>query len=81
MIDVDSDNLEKIGYDRKARILRLKFHASKALYDYSPVPPTLYKRLMASESKGHFFQQNIKDKFDYTRLLEATRDLDSLLKK
>lgn len=70
MVQVESSNITAIGYDRKTRTLRLKFHYGAATYDYSPVPSRLHKQLMASDSKGHFFQENIKDKFDYTRVNE-----------
>ena len=38
------------------------------MYVYYEVPPTLYDQFMDAPSKGKFFHQNIKGKYDYDRL-------------
>lgn len=68
MVDVDSENLQAVGYDSKARVLRIKFHASPVPYDYEHVPPVVHKMLMEAESKGQFFMENIKGEFKFRRV-------------
>jgi len=55
---VKSDNLAAIGYDRVSQTLRIRFQQGSS-YDYRAVPASVYKALMAAESKGQFFQQEI----------------------
>jgi hypothetical protein len=59
---VQSTVLAAVGYDAAKRFLEIEFH-SGAIYRYLEVPEEIYRRLLAAESKGHFFGANIRDKF------------------
>jgi hypothetical protein len=65
-IPVHSSLLASIGYSVYAT-LDLQFR-SGALYRYFTIPRTLFDALIAAESKGAFFNRNIRDRFPYKRL-------------
>lgn len=56
---VESSNIEEIGYHRATSTLRIIFQGNRA-YDYPMVPEPEFKKLMAAESKGKFFNSRIK---------------------
>ncbi len=60
--EVESSNIERIGYHRKQQILRIIFQGGRA-YDYPMVTEREYRDLMASESKGRFFNSRIKSMY------------------
>jgi len=62
MFEVESSNIKAIGYDAKAKILRISFKAG-ATYDYSKVPKEIFGSFMASGSIGRFFFSEIKSKY------------------
>ena len=64
---VESSVLTSVGYNARARLLEIEFH-SGAIYRYLDVPEEIYRRLLAAESKGHFFGANIRDKFRSERV-------------
>jgi len=59
---VDSTTLASVGYDPVASLLELEFH-SGAIYRYLPVPASLYRNLLAADSKGRFFNHFIRNRF------------------
>jgi hypothetical protein len=59
---VKSSNIRSVGYDPKAKLLELQFH-SGSVYQYFEVPLATHTALMSSESKGKFFDANIRDVF------------------
>lgn len=63
---VESTTLRSAGYDPRQRILELEF-TSGAVYRYLDVTAPVYRALMAAESKGRYFNQEIRD--DYSALL------------
>jgi len=60
LIDVDSSNLQAVGYDLAEHSLYVRFHSGR-LYRYSRVPPLIYEELMKSESKGKFFDTQVRN--------------------
>jgi len=56
-----------IGYDRSAQLLEIEFRGGR-IYRYVAVPPALWTGLMQAESKGHFFQSFVRDRFEATRV-------------
>jgi KTSC domain len=58
--------LRSVGYDPRQRILELEF-TSGAVYQYLDVPATVHWALMTAESKGRYFNHEIRD--DYSVLL------------
>ena len=65
-IPVQSSLLASIGYSVHAT-LELEFR-SGALYRYFTVPHALFVGLIAAESKGAYFNRNIRSRFHYKRL-------------
>jgi len=59
---VDSSVLKAVKYDAGSETLTLQF-VEGDVYEYSGVPQKVYDSLMAADSKGSYFQDNIKDKF------------------
>lgn len=59
IINVDSSNLESIGYDPDSAVLTIKFKNGGSTYEYYDVPQYEYDALMAAESKGKYANQNI----------------------
>jgi hypothetical protein len=66
-IPVQSSLLASIGYSVHAS-LDLEFR-SGALYRYFTIPLTVFKELIAAESKGAYFNRNIRNRFPYKRLV------------
>ncbi len=65
-IPVQSSLLASIGYSVHAT-LELEFR-SGALYRYFAVPRTVVVELLAAQSKGAYFNRNIRRRFPYQRL-------------
>ena len=65
-IPVQSSLIASIGFSVHAT-LDLEFR-SGALYRYFAVPHTLFEELIAADSKGAYFNRNIRSRFPYKRL-------------
>jgi hypothetical protein len=61
---VESDVIHAIGYDPEIRLLEVIFNDG-SIYQYREVPQEVYEGLMSAESKGQYFQQNVRDEFQY----------------
>jgi hypothetical protein len=66
-IPVTSNALVSVGYDPATMTLEVEIHGG-TVYQYLDVPETVFQALMASDSLGRFFNQNIKNQFRYSRL-------------
>lgn len=66
-IPVQSSTLVSVGYDEQQQVLEIEFRRL-AVYHYVGVPKTLHEQLMASSSKGRFFDQRIREKFRTLRV-------------
>lgn len=64
---VDSSLLSSIRYSIDAT-LELEFR-SGAIYRYFVVPQTIFEGLIAAESKGAYFNRNVRNRFRYQRLV------------
>jgi hypothetical protein len=64
---VESSNIESIGYDQKAAILEVQFHSGE-IYQYASVPESVYKGLFNAQSKGKYFQANIRGKYLFNKM-------------
>ena len=67
MIQVSSSNINSIGYDKNLEVLRIEFHEGN-LYEYYNVPEIIHSSLMSSTSKGSYFHENIKGKYEYKEI-------------
>ncbi|WP_417812170.1 KTSC domain-containing protein [Thalassospira alkalitolerans] len=63
-IYVESTNLSSVGYDEDSCTLEVEFHKG-GVYQYYDVPKYVFEGLMAAQSKGSYFDQNVK-KENYT---------------
>ena len=63
-VSVDSRAFAAVAYRRGERQLYVHFHSSK-VYRYFGFPPDQYDELLASNSKGAYFAEHIRDKFLY----------------
>ena len=59
---VASSSIRSIGYDAETKILEIEFRRG-GTYRYHDVPELVYRRLMASPSKGAFFNSSIAERF------------------
>ena len=60
MTYVDSSNIQSIGYDTAAMELHIQF-LKTGLYVYREVPKEVFDELLNSDSKGSYFNRNIKN--------------------
>jgi hypothetical protein len=68
MIFVDSSNIEAIGYDSATRELHVRFLKSGDTYVYYEVEDWMFEDFQRADSKGVFFNTNIKDKYHFGKL-------------
>jgi hypothetical protein len=61
-IAIDSTTLTWVGYSANQRLLRVGFHSGKT-YDYFDVPFRIYHGLLHADSKGRYFNLNIRNHF------------------
>lgn len=64
---VESTLIKQVGYDAATQVLTVTFVDQEGTYEYQKVPESVYKELMAAESKGSFFAKNIKGKFEFVK--------------
>ena len=56
---VSSSNIASIGYDVASNILEVEFNHG-GIYQYFDIPIHEYQALMSADSKGRYFDANIK---------------------
>lgn len=61
-----STAIEHISYDEAASELHVKFVGGRT-YTYYAVPKSVYEGFRASSSKGAFFNNFIKSRYDFRR--------------
>jgi hypothetical protein len=66
-VAVNSSLLANVSYDAGQSVLQLEL-CDGAVYRYFDVPPVIYEDLLAAESKGSYFNREIRDCFRYARL-------------
>ena len=64
---VQSSVMTYVHYDEEAAELDITFVSGK-IYRYAGVPLATYVDLLDAESKGEFFNENIKDMFPYVEV-------------
>lgn len=71
-IPVDSSSLKSVGYDASAQTLEVEFQHG-AVYVYLDVPQDVFEELKAAESKGRFFNSNIRSVYTHAKLRKKKR--------
>ena len=64
---VESTTVRSVGYERKSRILEIEFQ-SGVVYQYVDVPARVYEQLWKAESKGRYFNSEIRDAYEFVRV-------------
>lgn len=64
----NSSKIAEYGYDRDGCLLRINFRRSNAGYYYYGVTPEVFSEFLKAGSKGRFFMQNIKGKFEERKI-------------
>jgi hypothetical protein len=64
-VPVESSSIDSVGYEKE--VLEVSFR-NGGLYQYFDVPEELLVRLMQADSKGRFFNQQIRGRFPSRRL-------------
>jgi len=63
MIKVRSEAIHSIGYDEDSMKMKIKFKHSRT-YTFCKVPNELFERFLSSRSKGTFYQNKIKGRYN-----------------
>lgn len=64
---VSSSNIQSIGYHADSSTLEIEF-IKGSVYQYFGVPQGEHEALMHSDSKGKYFNANIKDRYSCAKL-------------
>jgi hypothetical protein len=64
---VESTTMQTVGYNQKSQVLEVEFQ-SGMIYQYLDVPPAIYKELLEAESKGRYFNGEIRDTYEFIRV-------------
>lgn len=71
-VSVESSSLLTVGFAREARVLEIEFR-SGAAYRYLDVPPAVFEGLKKAESKGRYFANFIRGKYEFQRIRGPAR--------
>lgn len=70
MIDVESSNINAVGYDPDSRTLAIRFWKGRGdsktigdTYHYPGVPQDIYDALKDADSVGKYFHRHIRNEF------------------
>lgn len=63
-VNVNSTAIRKIGYEATTMMLYIDFENGDPVYTFCGVPEDVFRNFINSPSKGQFYHQRIKDKFD-----------------
>ncbi|TCD10438.1 KTSC domain-containing protein [Pedobacter frigidisoli] len=66
---MSSTVIKYFSYNAQAKVLKIIF-VTGMVYLYQDVPKQVFDKLKLADSKGHYFNQYIKDKFDFKNLGE-----------
>jgi len=67
MPHVESSMMDNLEYDESNSELDITFVGGKT-YRYFNVPPDVYADLLDAESKGEFFNERIKDQYEFSEV-------------
>ncbi len=64
---IDSSALNSVGYSKRLHALEIEFRDG-LIYRYEEVPVTLYRGLVAAESKARFYNRHVRGKYHCVRV-------------
>lgn len=62
MIPVRSSAISAVGYDPEARHMAIQFTSGRT-YTFCRVHPNVYEGLMAASSKGNYYDQHVRERY------------------
>lgn len=72
MVPVKSSAITQVGYDEQTSTLRILFRAGFA-YEFYVVPRRVFEAFLEAESKGRFFDEELRDgPYSWRRLEESS---------
>lgn len=66
-VPVSSCHLLSVGYDKQSKLLEVEFF-STSVYQYFDVPNETFEALLQADSKGRYFEANIKRNYRFQRV-------------
>jgi len=66
-MDVESTAIDQIDYDEERTKLLVRFQSGER-YVYVGVPGEVHRSFVEADSKGRFFQAQIRDRYPFNRL-------------
>lgn len=66
-MDVESTAIQEIDYDAERAKLLVRFMSGEQ-YVYVGVPGEVHRSFLEADSKGRFFQAEIRDRYPFNRL-------------
>ena len=67
MVNVDSSNVESVGYDEDSSTLQVEFK-NGGVYQYFDVPEDVYIQLRDASSVGEYLAAAIKGSYRYSKV-------------
>ena len=64
--------MRSVGYDHANQVLEVEFQ-SGMIYRYLDIPPGIYKELLEAESKGRYFNSEIRDTYEFVQVARRGR--------
>ena len=64
---VTSSNLKWVSYNSRSHEMLIQFQ-SGAVYQYWDVPGNISQGLVQADSPGKFFNQNVRNRYNYKRV-------------
>jgi hypothetical protein len=75
-LPIDSSLIRSIGYDFPNSVLEVELLPNGRVYRYFDVPLSIYNELMASDSKGAFFNESIRDLYPFEELEQPATEAE-----
>jgi len=70
---IESTAITSVGYSKRRHILEIQF-ANGAVYRYLEVAPSVYRDLIATDSKTRYYDANIKGNYRSMRVRPRVKD-------
>jgi len=70
---IESTAISSVGYSKRRHILEIQF-ANGAVYRYLQVAPSVYRDLVATDSKTRYYDANIKGNYRSVRVRPRVKD-------
>lgn len=66
-IPLESEALSSVGYDPARRVLEVEFTSGR-VYQYFGVPQHEVERLLRAESRGAYFSERVRDRYEFEQV-------------